>query len=289
MNGRRIAGCLLLIAALLVGTGIVPISGATVTYDTPPVITPLFPSGSASSPFPLVKGQNIQFTAYISPADSVAWASCQVLDGNGNSLVIITLIKDQPTLAIVNDGDGGGSSGGTNFRAASFWICPSVDGATYTFRFKAANTAGQISTVDVPGVVPTGQVLGQFYINGQVVNTDSRITVSDPALQLKFRATAYGNLATGVQVQLRDYATGLAIQTVPLSESSEDVEWTGALTLPDKGTYTIVGTVFQNNQYFTLMSVVADMGGEPASYNTIIALILGALGAALFISPKKSP
>jgi hypothetical protein len=248
------------------------------------------PAGSASSPFPLVKGQNIQFTAYVSPASEVSWASCQVLDANGNSLVIITLVKDQPTLAIVDDSDGGGSSGGTNFRASSYWVCPSVDGATYTFRFKAANNEGQVTTVDVPAFTAAGVADGVFTINGHSVNTDSRIVVSDPVLALMFQATSHGDLITGVQVQLKDSGGNTVLKTVQLTETTADQFWEGSLELPSEGTYVLTGTFFQSNQWFTRMSIVAEMGGESQSWlnmNVVMGIAMVAIGLALYSGKLK--
>jgi len=287
----KVIGLVLMLCGMAIFTGLwSPFAGATVIYNSPPSITPLMPAGSASFPFALVKGQQLQLVAYITPADGVSWASCQVLDGNGNSLVVYTLSRDNAALAIVDEGANNGSATGANFRSSTKWACPSVDGATYTFRFKAANNEGQVTTVDVPAFTAAGVADGVFTINGHSVNTDSRIVVSDPVLALMFQATSHGDLITGVQVQLKDSGGNTVLKTVQLTETTADQFWEGSLELPSEGTYVLTGTFFQSNQWFTRMSIVAEMGGESQSWlnmNVVMGIAMVAIGLALYSGKLK--
>jgi hypothetical protein len=79
---------------------------------------------------------------------------------------------------------------------------------------------------------------GDWYIDGQKVGPDSTIVTLDGELALKFVATANAEKVTDVYV---DLTTPGKVWAQPHLAKQSSTTWTGAITVPQPGSYTLTG------------------------------------------------
>lgn len=262
LTTRQIAGFGLILVGFLMVSGVwAPL--AEVIYDpTPPVVTPMFPAGTLSAPTPVRQGDRVALSTYASdPESGIKNGHVSVYRGDLQDLM------GDWTL---------GTQGGGVYRSSQDYTIPAGEGQLYAVQFYATNNA-LMQTIVVGYMRTMAAPTGQFYINNIAVNEDSVITVSNPALALKFQATQNGGEIRRCYVEV--WKDGGLISTVDLTETTADSVWQNSYTLGTAGTYTLKGIITNELNSFTLMSISFDMGTSP--FNITMSTIVGAI-ALLF-------
>jgi hypothetical protein len=259
---------------LLIGTMMIagiwaPVSGATIIY-TGPVILPS-PSGTLATPTAIPANTNIPLLATITDSKStVSSATVQVKDYTAGGTTVATL-----SMVKTANPDVWGAQ----------WLCPDKADNIYAFVFTALNAAGGSATVTTYGKVAVATPTGAFFINDIAATTTTTIAVSNPVLQIKFTAYSAGYRITSVTCKL--LSGGVPLQSITLTETTTDITWTGIITLPAPGTYTLNGYFSDGTTTWQEMSVVMESAGTGFTISQMFGMVLDALGVLFLAIDRK--
>lgn len=157
----------------------------------------------------------------------------------------------------------------------------------------------KMATVTFNVAVPEGN----FYIDGELATETSTHVTHDPDLDIKFVATANGENVIHVRISRfgpDDFSTG-TFKGFELTETLADTEWTGVVTLPEKGDYKLVGSVVYTDagDYVHLMSIIGSWTGTEGTFSgestdtqkqiNILQIGLGILGGVLIVFGLVAP
>jgi hypothetical protein len=264
-------GLVLFIVGLALGFNVVTL--AFVLYDTTPPnfgnVTP--PATSVYSPTPLTAGSQYKVSAYVTDTESsVKSVKCAVTSIEGQSYSTTLTLQ-------YSSSDGVWSYS---------WTVPSLSNTKLKFDFTATDEAGNSRTKTTYGLI--GIPDGYFSINGQQVDQNTVIVVSNPTLNFEFTATNLGSAITNVVVKIKQDNT--LVKEVTLSEVTADQKWSGSYTLPSQGKYQIDGLVWVGVNSYQKMSLLMTFGSGgfgPLTMSQMIGIATALIGVCMMAYGAK--
>ena len=171
---------------------------------------------------------------------------------------------------IWNFGDGSTSNGGTTVHTYSV-------AGTYTVSLKVVDDDGASDTDTTTCVVSDiEQPSGDFTINGETVTKTDTITLKTLDLNITFTGKVNPSYITEVNIQVIQDDENIISKALLKDGTST---WSGTLTLPDEGEYTIEGFISYSGNSMRLMSITtASEGGIPQIAIIGFAVAIVAIG-----------
>lgn len=277
MNLRKIVSLALILFGVLLFTNVIPL--ATVIYADFEFLW-LFPANAIdpNQPYPLKAGST--YTFYIQVKDTTGQPE-HVKGIVGNESFTIPFLKQL-------------SDDVYAFRLNDAWTAPEL-GSEITFKWQVTNAIKDKTLT----AYTYGEVIapsGFFTINGKKVDVDSTIIVYDENVTFGFTATKDGDLIE--RVLLRVTNPDGTEWNVDATEITADTYWEESYTLPEHGTYTILGLIVTAaGPTYRMMSITMawgdvspwDVSPLAGRWNQILGLSSIAIGVFLFIRQRKKP